>query len=144
VSERWQRPEPRWLVAGAVLGAAAGTVVGALWGLLLFLPPGEPVAGLVIGGSYGLVGGALVGLAVGALVSVLVGRERPRPAARRRATWAGLVVTPLMVVVLLVLLPLIPVGSWAVPLLVMAAAAGAVTCRWVAGRMPDRPGVVRR
>ena len=144
MSDRWQRPEARWLGFGVLLGAAAGTVVGALWGLLLFLLPGEPVAGLVIGGSYGLVGGALVGLAVGALVSVLVGRERPRPAARRRATWAGLVVTPLMVVVLLVLLPLIPVGSWSVPLLVMAAPIGSLACRWVAGRTPDRLGGVRR
>ena len=85
------------------MGAAAGIPVGALWGLLLFLLPGEPGAGLVIGGSYGL-----------------------------------------MVVVLLVLLPLIPVGSWSVPLLVLAAPIGSLACRWVAGRTPDRPDVVRR
>jgi hypothetical protein len=144
VTDRWERPEARWLGLGVLLGAAAGSVVGALWGLLVFILPGEPVAGLVIGGSYGLVCGALVGLGVGAVVSGLVGRDRPRPAARRRATWAGLVVTPLLFLVVLALLGPVPVGTWSVPLLVVAALVGSLACRWVAGRTPDRPDVVRR
>ena len=143
VSERWQRPVPRWLGLGALLGAAAGTLVGALWGLLVFALTGQLLAGLVVGATFGLPCGALVGLGVGSLVSALVGRDRPRLVARRRATWAGMVVTPLLVVVLLALLGL-PVNSWAVPLLVVAACAGSLTCRWVAGRTPDRPDVVRR
>ena len=142
---RW-RPEARWLGAGALLGAAAGTVLGALWGLLIFLLTGQLLAGLVIGAAFGLPCGALVGLAAGALVSVLVGRDRPRPDARRRATWAGLAVTPLLVVVRLAILGLPPLCSWSVPLLVAAAVAGAgaLACRWVAGRTRDRPDVVRR
>jgi hypothetical protein len=144
MSERWQRPESRWLGFGALLGAAAGTVVGALWGLLVFALTGELLAGLILGAAFGLPCGALVGLGVGALVSVLIGRDRPRPVARRRATWAGLVITPLLVVALLALQGLPPLSSWTVPLLVMAALAGSLACRWVAGRTPDRPDVVRR
>ncbi len=125
------------------MGAAAGIPVGALWGLLLFLLPGEPLAGLAIGGSFGLLYGAFVGLAVGALLTVVVGRDRPLPAARRRATLVGLLATPAVVVGLLAVEGL-GVSSWAAPLLVMAAVAGATTCRCVAGKMPDRPRVVRR
>ena len=144
MSERWQRPEARWLGFGALLGAVAGAVAAVPFGLVVYLLMGEPRAVLLVVGTVGLPSGALVGVLVGAVVSVLVGRDCPRPAARRRATWAGLVVTPLMVVVVLVLLPLIPVGSWSVPLLVMAAPIGAAACRWVAGRTPDRPDAVRR
>ena len=144
MSDRWRwRPEPWWLGAGLLLGAAAGIPVGALWGLLLLLLPGEPLVGLAVGGSFGLVYGAFVGLAVGLVLAVVVGRDRPLADARRRATSVGLLATPVLVVGLLASMGL-PVDSWAVPLLVMSALAGALTCRWVAGKMPDRPHVVRR
>ncbi|WP_457208057.1 hypothetical protein [Nocardioides sp. P5_C9_2] len=140
---RRRSPDPRWLGAGLLLGAAAGLPVGALWGLLIFLLPGQPVAGLVIGSGVGLALGAIVGLAVGCLVAVVVGRGRPRAEARRRATTVGLLATPVLVVGVLALAGL-PVGSWAAPLLVMAAGIGAMACRWSAAKISDRPGVVRR
>jgi hypothetical protein len=144
VSDRWRwRPEPWWLGAGLLLGAAAGVPVGALWGMLLFALPGEPLVGLAVGGSFGLMYGAFVGLGVGALLAVVVGRDRPLPSARRLATLGGLLATPVLVVGLLAARGL-AVNSWAVPLLVMSALAGALSCRWVAGKMPDRPRVVRR
>ena len=144
MSERWQRPEARWLGLGALLGAAAGALAAVPLGLVVYLLTGEPWAVLLVVGTVGLPYGALVGVLVGAVVSVLVGRDRPRAVARRRATWAGLVVTPLLLGGLLALRGLPPLSSWSMPLLVVAALAGAATCRWVAGRTPDRPDAVRR
>jgi hypothetical protein len=138
-----RRLEPWWLAAGLLAGAATGIPVGAVWGLLLFALTGELLAGLVVGGSFGLVHGAVVGLVVGLVMAVLVGRDRPLREARRRATLGGLLVTPLVVAGVLAGRGL-ALDAWAMPLLVMSAVAGALTCRWVAGRMADRPRVVRR
>ena len=80
MSERWQRPEARWLGLGALLGAAAGALAAVPLGLVVYLLTGEPWAVLLVVGTVGLPYGALVGVLVGAVVWCWW-RDRPRAVA---------------------------------------------------------------
>ena len=103
------RPQVLWILMGPLLGAPAGTAVGAVLALILITSE-SPATGvsdvlgavgvsLIVGAVYGGTTGAVTGFFVGLPLVFLVGRHLPRDVARRRAWVLGGVLPPVALVV---------------------------------------------
>lgn len=136
------------MAVGAFAGALWGGVSGSLWlGLVSWGETWEdmPTIGwFLLGGAFGAMIGVATGVGAGAVLAVVVGRDRPVPSARPLAAAAALVATP---VVLLALLGAVSGAS--LPrlsdmrvLMAFVAVAASATAWWFAPKMANRPRVV--
>lgn len=135
------RPQPLWIPAGLLLGAACGALVGVVTMTASTLLDGFD--GLSALSTYaavvgGIVGGA-TGLVVGTVMTFLVGSHLHREEARDRAAVVGTLATTFVLALALALT--LPVFQLGVPVLVLGMLSAGPLSVWVAGTRPFRSDV---
>ena len=135
------RPQPLWIPAGLLLGAACGAVVGAVVMTAWSVVDGfDGVSALgssaVLGGIFGGATGLVVGAVVGTVMTFIVGSHLPHEEARDRAAVVGTLATTFVLAIALALM--LPVFQVAVPVLVLTMLCTGPLCLWLAGTRPFR------
>lgn len=133
------RPQPLWIPAGLLLGAACGAVVGAVVMTAWSVVDGfDGVSALgssaVLGGIFGGATGLVVGAVVGTVMTFIVGSHLPHEEARDRAAVVGTLATTFVVAIALALA--LPLFQVAVPVLVLGVLCAGPLSVWVAGMRP--------
>jgi hypothetical protein len=130
------RPQPLWIPAGLLLGAACGAVVGTVvttaWSVVDGFDGMSALStyAVVLGGMFG----GATGLVVGAVMTFLVGHHLPREEARDRAAVVGTLATTFVLATALALA--LPLFQVAVPVLVLGVLCAGPLSVWVAGMRP--------
>ena len=130
------RPQPLWIPAGLLLGAACGSLVGVVvmtaWTVVDGFDGVAPLGtyAAVFGGMFG----GATGLVVGAVMTFLVGHHLPREEARDRAAIVGTLTTTFVLALALALA--LPLFQVAVPVLVLGVLCAGPLSMWVAGTRP--------
>lgn len=145
------RPQPFWLLKGAILGAVSGAAVAVLlmvsevWGRVeepdtAYIPEGwwdAVLIGVVFGGLIGV----LTGLLVGAAMAVLMSDDLTLDAQRRRALVLGTVLPPLALgAVIVVFAGDLQIDDWGdLGVFLVPGLIGGPLARWATGFQLPRP-----